>query len=398
MSSGNLPKTMWASVIRRERYGEPKDAFVMEQVPLPAIAPDDVWIEVRAAGINYNGVWAGRGSPVDPVSLHQEDFHIAGSDAAGVVRAVGGSVTEVAVGDHVVVDGNVVDPTCPYILRDEIAMSPSTRVLGLDINFGTFAQFARVRQDMCHPKPEGMTWAQAATLVASGSSSWEMLHGWPPHNVREGDVVLVFGGAGGTGAMAIQLAAAAGALPIAVASSEERAAYCRKLGAVGVIDRRRFDHWGVLPDWRDDEAMGRWHAGVRAFGRAIFDVLGERRMPRIVIEHPGQATLPTSMYVCDRGGMVVICGGTTGYNGSFDLRHHWVRQKRLQGSHMFSRRATREVLRLVDEGKIHHCTTEVVPLHEVGMAHHRLATNTGGLGKAAVDVAAFDPSMLGSMS
>ncbi|KPC83642.1 crotonyl-CoA reductase, partial [Streptomyces sp. NRRL WC-3753] len=95
---------------------------------------------------------------------------------------------------------------------------------------------------------------------------------------------------------------------------------------------------GRLPDTSDEEAMKKWLDGARAFGRRFWEVLGERRAPRIVLEHSGADTIPTSVYMADNAGMVVICGGTTGYNGDVDLRFLWMRQKRLQGSHVASAR------------------------------------------------------------
>ena len=71
-------------------------------------------------------------------------------------------------------------------------------------------------------------------------------------------------------------------------------------GAVGVINRNDFNHWGVLPDTESPDYKN-WVTGARAFGKAIWDIIGERKNPRIVFEHPGEATLPTSCYVCDLG-------------------------------------------------------------------------------------------------
>src|SRR5690606_6917890 len=101
-----------------------------------------------------------------------------------------------------------------------------------------------------------------------------------------------------------------GARVVAVISNDSKAEFCKRLGAVGCINRKDFDHWGRLPDWEDAEATAKFTAGAKAFGRAIWDVLGERVSPRIVFEHPGQDTVPTSQFICATGGMVVICAGT----------------------------------------------------------------------------------------
>src|SRR5690242_13678371 len=105
---GHVPPHMHAQVIRPSRYGPPSVAFEHEAIGTPAIGPDDALVYVMAAGVNYNNVWAALGTPVDVVAARQkagerEDFHIGGSDASGIVWAVGERVTNVRVGDEVVV-------------------------------------------------------------------------------------------------------------------------------------------------------------------------------------------------------------------------------------------------------------------------------------------------------
>jgi len=110
---------------------------------------------------------------------------------------------------------------------------------------------------------------------------------------------------------AIQIARAAGARPVAVISDDTRVDYCKKLGAVGVVNRKGFKHWGMLPHWKDDAGYATWLKGARAFGSAFWEALGERANPTLVFEHPGEDTVPTSTFMCETGGMVVICAGTT---------------------------------------------------------------------------------------
>ncbi|MBZ0325818.1 MAG: alcohol dehydrogenase catalytic domain-containing protein, partial [Alphaproteobacteria bacterium] len=103
---GHVPAQMYAWAIRRERHGEPEKAMQVEVVPVPEIDPHEVLVMVMAAGVNYNGVWAALGTPVSVFDVHGEDYHIAGSDAAGIVWAVGSKVTRFKVGDEVVVHCN----------------------------------------------------------------------------------------------------------------------------------------------------------------------------------------------------------------------------------------------------------------------------------------------------
>jgi crotonyl-CoA carboxylase/reductase len=137
-----------------------------------------------------------------------------------------------------------------------------------------------------------------------------------------------------------------------------------------------------MPDTKSPE-WGNWAKGARAFGKAIWDCLGERKSPRIVFEHPGEATLPTSEFVCDIGGMIVICAGTTGYNVTLDLRYHWMMQKRLQGSHLANDQQAAAVNKLVIDRKVDPCLSGVWGFDEIGHAHQRMHENKHPYGNMA---------------
>jgi crotonyl-CoA carboxylase/reductase len=96
---GHVPKQMYAWAIRQERHGNPDSAMLQEVVETPSIRDDEVLVMVMAAGVNYNGVWAALGKPISPFRVHKADYHIAGSDASGVVWAVGARVSRWKVGD-----------------------------------------------------------------------------------------------------------------------------------------------------------------------------------------------------------------------------------------------------------------------------------------------------------
>lgn len=396
---GEVPRHMYAALIRPERYGLPQNAIKVEVVDVPPLGPGQVLVMIMAAGINYNGIWAGLGAPVDVIAARQKKgdphaFHIAGSEGAGVVWATGEGATRFGVGEHVVLGSLKWDETADDIrLGTDPAVSTSQRAWGYELNFGTFAQFAVVDEYQLHPKPERLTWEQAGCYIAGGATAYRQLCGWPPHTVRPGDPVLVWGGSGSLGSMAIQLVDLLGGVPVAVVSSDDKAEHCLRLGARGVINRSEFDHWGRLPDHDDHAAYQDWLGGARAFGRRIWDVLGERRSPRIVFEHPGQDTLPTSLYVCDNGGMVVTCAGTSGYNGDVDLRFLWMFQKRLQGSHCANARETREVTNLMAAGKLDPCLSRTAPFADIAELHQLMYENAHPPGNMAVLVNAPEPGM-----
>jgi len=394
-----VPARMHAQVIRPERFGEPKDAFQVEVVDTPPPGPGEVLVLVMAAGINYNNVWAARGVPLDVTKVHERfgeptDFHIGGSDASGVVWAVGEGVSNVAVGHRVVVHCGQWDPDDPVIAGGgDPGFAASFRIWGYETNWGSFAQFTKVQAHQCLPKAPQLTWEAAAAPTLVGATAYRMLRGWPPNVVNDGDVVLVWGGAGGLGSMAIQIATAFGGKAVAVISSEDKAEFCRKLGAVGTINRRSFDHWGMPPHWTDTEAYATWSKGAKAFGKALWEAAGERRSPAIVFEHPGEETVPTSIFVCDSGGMVVICAGTTGYNAVADLRYLWMRQKRFQGSHFANDDQAAEFNQMVVDGKVDPCLGRTFAFAEIGTAHQLMGENRHPAGNMAALVSAPTPGL-----
>ncbi len=386
---GEVPARMHAQLVRPDRFGDPKDAIVDEVIDVPEIGPHEALVLVMAAGVNFNNVWAAQGVPIDVTKTQARwgeptEFHIVGSDAAGVVYAVGSEVSNVAVGDAVVVHAGQWDHDDPWVTAgNDPGLAASFRVWGYDTCWGSFSQFTKVQAHQCLPKAEHLTWEEAAAPTLTGSTAYRMLHGWPPNTVKEDDVVLVWGAAGGLGSLAVQLVALAGAKAVAVVSSAEKGEYAKNLGAVGYVDRTAFDHWGVSPAW-DSPEWKTWFDGAKSFGKAIWDVLGERRSPNIVFEHPGQDTIPTSIFVCERGGMVVICAGTTGYDTMVDVRYLWYLQKRYQGSHLFNDEQAAAFNDLVRDGKVQTTLGRTFEYAETGLAHQLMAV--GGLPEGNVAV------------
>ncbi len=375
---GEVPAQMHAQLVRPDRYGEPEKAIQDEVIDVPELGPNDALVMVMAAGVNYNNVWAARGKPVDVTKTQARwgeptDFHIVGSDASGVVFAVGDQVTNVQVGDRVVVHAGQWDEDDPWVKAGkDPGLAGTFRVWGYDTCWGSFAQFTKVQAHQCLPKADFLSWEQAAAPTLTGATAYRMLFGWPPHTVEPGDVVLVWGGSGGLGSLAVQLVANAGGRAVAVVGSDEKGEYAKSLGAVGFINRKEFSHWGVPPasdsaEWKD------WFGGAKAFGKAIWDVLGEKVSPRIVFEHPAEDTIPTSIFLADRGGMVVICAGTTGYDTMVDVRYLWTLQKRYQGSHLFNDDQAEAFNQLVVDGKIETTLGTVYPYDQSGHVHQLMA-------------------------
>ncbi|MFB3738878.1 MAG: alcohol dehydrogenase catalytic domain-containing protein, partial [Candidatus Velamenicoccus archaeovorus] len=172
---GEVPRRMHAQLVRPDRYGEPRDAIRDEVIDVPEIGPHEALVMVMAAGVNFNNVWAARGVPVDVTKTQARwgeptDFHVVGSDASGVVYAVGSEVTNVEVGDRVVVHAGQWDLDDPWVAAgNDPGLAPSFRVWGYDTCWGSFSQFCKVQAHQCLPKAEHLTWEEAAAPTLTGA-------------------------------------------------------------------------------------------------------------------------------------------------------------------------------------------------------------------------------------
>ncbi|WP_281856651.1 crotonyl-CoA carboxylase/reductase [Litoreibacter halocynthiae] len=384
---GHVPSQMYAWAIRRERHGEPEDSFQNEVVETPKIGDREVLVLVMAAGVNYNGVWAGLGVPISPFDVHKADYHIAGSDAAGIIWAVGDKVKRWKVGDEVVVHCNQDDGDDEECNGGDPMFSSSQRIWGYETPDGSFAQFTRVQAQQLMPRPAHLSWEESACYTLTLATAYRMLFGHHPHELKPGQNVLIWGASGGLGSFAVQLANTAGANAIGVISDEDKRDFVMGLGAKGVLNRKDFNCWGQMPKVNTPEYK-EWFGEVRKFGKAIWDITGKGNNVDMVFEHPGEATMPVSVFVVKKGGMVVICAGTTGYNLTMDARYLWMHQKRVQGSHFAHLKQASAANKLMCERRLDPCMSEVFPWNEIPQAHTKMLRNEHKPGNMAVLVCA----------
>ena len=389
---GHVPKQMYAWAIRRERHGEPDTAMQIEVVDTPVPDSHEILIMVMAAGVNYNGVWASLGKPISVFDVHSEDYHIAGSDASGIVYAVGNKVKRFKVGDEVVVHCNQDDGDDEECNGGDPMFSPSQRIWGYETPDGSFAQFTSVQAQQVMARPKHLTWEESACYTLTLATAYRMLFGHRPHILRPGHNVLVWGASGGLGSMAVQLIATAGANAIGVISDESKRDFVMELGAKGVLNRKDFNCWGQLPEV-NGEGFGDYMKETRKFGKAIWDITGKGKDVDFVFEHPGEATFPVSCNVVKRGGMVVFCAGTTGFNLTMDARFVWMRQKRIQGSHFANLKQASQANQLVIERRIDPCMSEMFSWDDIPEAHMKMMRNEHKPGNMAVLIQAKKPGL-----
>ncbi|HTH06952.1 MAG TPA: crotonyl-CoA carboxylase/reductase [Ilumatobacteraceae bacterium] len=368
---------MWVGVPSRDK--DPRKSLHIGDVPTPELAPDEAYVAVMASSINFNTVWTSIFEPVStfgPIARlaresewakrHDQPYQVVGSDASGVVLRVGSAVRNWKPGDRVTVHCNHVDDQDPSA-HDDSMLANNQRIWGYETNFGGLADLAVVKANQLMPKPEHLTWEEAAVNALCNSTSYRMLVSHNGAQMKQGDVVLIWGATGGIGAYATQYVLNGGGIPVCVVSSAEKGDILRNMGVEHIIDRAAAGYRFLDDDGNHDE--GEW----RRLGKDIRSLCGED--PDIVFEHPGRSTFAASMYVAKRGGTVVTCAATSGFMMEFDNRHFWMRLKRLIGSHFANYKEAYEANRLISKGMIQPVLSQVFPLEHTGEAAYQVHHN-----------------------
>jgi crotonyl-CoA reductase len=384
-----VPESYRAAFVRREDVGmfegldsadkDPTKSLHVDDVPTPALAPDEVYLAVMASSINFNTVWTSIFEPLPTFAFldrlgkesewgarHALPYQVVGSDASGVVLEVGSAVRLWKPGDRVTVHCNYVDDQDPSA-HDDSMLAANQRIWGFETNFGGLAELAVVKANQLMPKPSHLTWEEAAVNALCNSTSYRMLVSAHGADMKQGDVVLVWGASGGIGGYAVQYVLHGGGIPVGVVSSPEKVALLHELGVEAVIDRKAEGYRFWSDEVTQDE--GEW----RRFGKQIRALAGED--PDIVFEHPGRQTMGASIFVCKRGGTVVTCAATSGYMVEFDNRHFWMKLKRLIASHFANYQEAWNANRLISMGRIQPLLSAVHPLDEVGEAARTIHRN-----------------------
>ncbi|HKS49267.1 MAG TPA: crotonyl-CoA carboxylase/reductase [Amycolatopsis sp.] len=370
---------MFEGVPSRDK--DPRESLHVDEVPVPELGPGEALIAVMASAINYNTVWTSIFEPLPTFKFlrrygklspltkrHDLPYHVVGSDAAGVVLRTGPGVHSWKPGDEVVAHCLNVELEGPDGHNDTM-LDSEQRIWGFETNFGGLAEIALVKANQLMPKAAHLTWEEAACPGLVNSTAYRQLVSRNGADMKQGDVVLIWGASGGLGSYATQYALNGGAIPVCMVSSPEKAEICRKLGAELVIDRNaegyRF--------WQDENTQDpkEW----QRFGAKIRELTGGED-PDIVFEHPGRETFGASVYAARRGGTIVTCASTSGYLHSYDNRYLWMNLKRIIGSHFANYRESWEANRLIAKGLIHPTLSKTYSLEETGQAALDVHGNT----------------------
>jgi NADPH:quinone reductase-like Zn-dependent oxidoreductase len=331
-----------------KQHGGP-EVLEYTDVPDPTIRANEVLVEVKACAMNHLDVFVRNGLPGIDIPLP----HILGCDVAGVVREAGELVNWVKPGDEVMVQPGTSCGHCEACLSGQDNLCREYDMIGYRRN-GGYAELVAVPGVNLIPKPAELSWEEAAALPLVTVTAWHMLV--TRAGVQPGEDVLVHAAGSGVGSVAIQIAKLRGARVITTASSDEKLAKARELGADETINYTRDD----------------WPKEVRR--------VTERRGVDVVVEHTGAATWPGSISSLKNNGRLVTCGATSGFDARTDLRQVFFRHLTLLGSFMGSKAELLEAMKFVVQGKIRAVVDRVFPLSEARQAHE-LMENRGQFGK-----------------
>ncbi len=362
---------MFAGLPSRDK--DPRRSLHLDDVPVPDLAPGEALVAVMASAINYNTVWTSIFEPIPTFSFleryarlspyakrHDLPYHVVGSDLSGVVLRTGPGV-------HLWKPGQEVVAHCLSVElenhdgHNDTMLDPEQRIWGFETNFGGLAELAIVKANQLMPKPEHLTWEEAASPGLVNSTAYRQLISKNGAGMKLGDRVLIWGASGGLGSYATQMCLAGGGTPVCVVSSPEKAEICHAMGAELVIDRNA----GGYRFWKDEHTQDQkeW----RRFGGDIRDLTGGSDVD-IVFEHPGRETFGASVFVTRKGGTIVTCASTSGYLHEYDNRYLWMNLKRIIGSHFANYREAWEANSLIRRGLTHPTLSKAYALADVGQA------------------------------
>jgi len=306
------------------KHGVLDDLDVVDDHPLPKATEGHVVIRVRASSFNYHDVFTVRGMPGIKVPLPV----IIGLDMAGEVIEVGAGVSGWKAGDRVLVN-------------------PLNKQKGLmgEMLDGGMAEYCLVAADQLIAMPDGVSFEDAASLPVAYGTAHRMLI--THDTVKAGERVLILGASGGVGTGCIILAKHLGAEVIACTSSPEKVQKLKQLGADQVINVKDtdFSKWAV-------ETYGKPQR--RSYDGGV----------DVVINFTGGDTWHPSLRCLKRGGKLLVCGATAGYDPKEDLRYVWSFELKIIGSNSFYDDNLAALMALIQQGKMKPVIDKVLPLDE----------------------------------
>jgi len=305
------------------------DKLEIEEIPLPEPGPDEVRVRVQAAALNHLDTWVRRGIdgfrfplPITP-----------GCDGCGVVDAVGEAARGLEPGMEVILSPGIGHP-----------LDRDYGILG-ETRDGTCCEFIVVPRECCIPKPESLDWETAAAFPLTFLTAWGMLVRQAA--IEPGEWILIHAAGSGVGIASMEIGKLFGCRMVATASTEEK----RK---------------------RSLEQGAEYALPYDGFAKEVRRITGRRGVD-VVVDHVGPDTWKGSIACLRKGGRLVTCGGTSGHEITFDVRHLFFKSLSFLGSTMGTREELLAVREHVAAGRLDPVIDSVFSLGQIADAHRRVA-------------------------
>jgi NADPH:quinone reductase-like Zn-dependent oxidoreductase len=337
-----------------QEHGGPEKLRV-EEIPEPEYSEDEVVLKVHSAGLNHLDIWVRKSRG----GLNLPKPHILGSDAAGIVVAAGANVTNVTVGDEVIINPGLSCGCCEYCNRGQHSECISFGIVGMS-RPGTFAELLAVPSRNVWPKPSHMSFNEAGAFVLSHLTAWRMLI--TRAQLTPGQTVLIHGICGGVALSALQLARLAGAEVIVTSSSNEKLERASQIGADHTINYRT----------------------VEDVAQHVKDITSGRGVD-IVIDTVGAATWPIDFSAVRRGGKIVLCGVTSDAQAVTNLRALYWNQLTILGSTMGSEEDLHQMIKAATKAKLKPIIDSATKLENIIDATNRMETGEQ-FGKIVIEI------------
>lgn len=308
----------------------------------PVPGRGEVLVRVKACALNHLDWWILTGSIAPSISMP----HILGCDVSGIVESCGPGVRGIAVGKRVIVSPGIrAGKSEHYQSGYWDSLSPSFQIVGLQNN-GGYAEFVKVPAENIMPVSNRYSFEEWAAIPLVYVTAWHMLvtHA----NLKKNETVLVQAAGSGIGSAAIQIAKYLGAKVITTVGKDSKIKRAKKLGADFIINYRKKDFVAEVKKWTKQQGVD------------------------VVFEHIGPETMVKSVTCLKRRGRLVHCGVTSGASTTFDLRYLYANQITIQGSFMGGWKELREVIQLVEKGKLKPVVDQVFPLSQARRALTRM--------------------------
>ncbi len=329
------------NAVALKEHGGPENLVFVRDFPTPEAGPGEILIQVKATAVNRVDLVVRTGYP----GLKIPFPHILGGDIAGTVAKVGAGVAGFSTGERVVTWPLIACGNCELCLEGKENLCLNWKYFGMH-RHGGYAEYVAAPAASVLKIPQNVTFEDATALGVAGLTAYHAI--MTVGELKRSQTFFMWGGSGGVGTIAIQLAKLVGARVIATAGKDEKLSMLKDLGADFA-----FNHY-------TDDIPAR----VRELAPKGAD---------LIIDYVGPATFAKSFDLLKKGGSMLLCGILTGRETTFSIHQTYLRHLSVKGLYLGTKAEMSDLLALASQGKVKPVIGSRLPLDEAAKAHTMMA-------------------------